>query len=156
MKIFYFLIFIVSISFSQNEIKHSDIIGEWEIKIKVKQLLKEEIKELDMFEKMAAELASGFAEDILNSADMYIEFKSNDIAVLTFDFLDYQEEEEIKWKLTDDENLIDDSLNKKINLGSANNVWVLENGMIFLKEKKSSHKQSCFSKKNSLNIKFKS
>ena len=61
MKIFYFLIFIVSISFSQNEIKHSDIIGEWEIKIKVKQLLKEEIKELDMFEKMAAELASGFA-----------------------------------------------------------------------------------------------
>ena len=86
MKIFYFLIFIVSISFSQNEIKHSDIIGEWEIKIKVKQLLKEEIKELDMFEKMAAELASGFAEDIFNSADMYIEFKRNDIAVLTFDF----------------------------------------------------------------------
>ena len=96
MKIFYFIIFIVSISFSQNEIKYSDMIGEWEIKIKVKQLLKEEIKELDMFEKMAAELASGFAEDILNSADMYIEFKRNDIAVLTFDFLDYQEEEEIK------------------------------------------------------------
>ena len=135
MKIFYFLIFIASISFSQNQIKHSDIIGEWEIKIKVKQLLKEEIKELDMFEKMAAELASGFAEDILNSAYMYIEFKRNDIAVLTFDFLDYQEEEEIKWKLIDDEILIDDSLNKKINLGSENNVWVLENGMIFLKEK---------------------
>ena len=135
MKIFYFLIFIVSITFSQNEIKNSDIIGEWEFKIKVKQLLKEEIKEMDMFEKMAAELASGFAEDILNSADMYIEFKTNDIAVLTFDFLDYQEEEEIKWKLIDDEILIDDSLNKKINLGSKNNVWVLENDMIFLKEK---------------------
>ena len=53
MKIFYFLIFIVSITFSQNEIKHSDIIGEWEIKIKVKQLLEEEIKKLDMFEKIA-------------------------------------------------------------------------------------------------------
>ena len=37
--------------------------------------------------------------------------------------------------LIDDEILIDDSLNKKINLGSENNVWVLENGMIFLKEK---------------------
>ena len=135
MKIFYFLIFIVSISFSQNSIKQSDILGQWEIKIKVKQLLKEEIKELDMFEKMAAELASGFAEDILNSADMYIEFKTNDIALLTFDFLDYQEEEEIKWKLIDDEILIDDSLNKKINLGSENNVWILENDMIFLKEK---------------------
>ena len=147
MKIFYFLIFIVSISFSQNEIKQSDIIGEWEIKIKVKQLLKEEIKELDMFEKMAAELASGFAEDILNSADMYIEFKSNDIAVLTFDFLDYQEEEEIKWKLIDDEILIDDSLNKKINLGSENNVWVLENGMIFLKEKNQALNKAVFLRK---------
>ena len=147
MKIFYFLIFIVSISFSQNEIKNSDIIGEWEIKIKVKQLLKEEIKELDMFEKMAAELASGFAEDILNSADMYIEFKSNDIAVLTFDFLDYQEEEEIKWKLIDDEILIDDSLNKKINLGSENNVWVLENGMIFLKEKNQALNNAVFLRK---------
>ena len=72
MKIFYFLIFTVSITFSQNSIKQSDILGQWEIKIKVKQLLKEEIKELGMFEKMAAELASGFAEDILNSADMYI------------------------------------------------------------------------------------
>ncbi len=138
MKIFYFLIFIVSITFSQNEIKHSDIIGEWEIKIKVKQLLKEEIKELDMFEKMAAELASGFAEDILNSADMYIEFKTNDIAVLTFDFLDYQEEEEIKWKL---------SLNKKINLGSENNVWILENDMIFLKEKNRALNKAVFLRK---------
>ena len=147
MKIFYFLIFIVSISFSQNEIKHFDIIGEWEIKIKVKQLLKEEIKELDMFEKMAAELASGFAEDIINSADMYIEFKRNDIAVLTFDFLDYQEEEEIKWKLIDDEILIDDSLNKKINLGSENNVWVLENGMIFLKEKNQALNKAVFLRK---------
>jgi len=148
MKIFYFLIFIASISFSQNEIKQSDIIGEWEIKIKVKQLLKEEIKKLDMFEKMAAELASGFAEDILNSADMYIEFKRNDIAVLTFDFLDYQEEEEIKWKLIDDEILIDDSLNKKINLGSENNVWVLENGMIFLKEKNQELNKAVFLIKN--------
>ena len=147
MKFFYFLIFTVSISFSQNFIKQSDILGQWEIKIKVKQLLKEEIKELDMFEKMAAELASGFAEDILNSADMYIEFKRDDIAVLTFDFLDSQEEEEIKWKLINDEILIDDSLNKKINLGSENNVWVLENGMIFLKEKNRALNKAVFLRK---------
>tara|TARA_B100000989_G_C19520272_1_gene463821 strand:+ start:1925 stop:2374 length:450 start_codon:yes stop_codon:yes gene_type:complete len=147
MKFFYFLIFTVSITFSQNEIKYSDIIGEWEIKIKLKQLLKEEIKKLDMFEKVAAELASGFAEDFINSADMYIEFKTNDIAILTFDFLDYQEEEEIKWKLIDDEILIDDSLNKKINLGSENNVWILENDMIFLKEKNQALNKAVFLRK---------
>ena len=100
-----------------------------------------------MFEKMAAELASGFAEDILNSADMYIEFKRDDIAVLTFDFLDFQEEEEIKWKIINDEILIDDSLNKKINLGSENNVWVLENDMIFLKEKNRALNKAVFLRK---------
>ena len=147
MKFFYFLIFTVSITFSQNEIKQSDIIGEWEIKIKLKQLLKEEIKKLDMFEKVAAELASGFAEDFINSADMYIEFKTNDIAILTFDFLDSQEEEEIKWKLINDEILIDDSLNKKINLGSENNVWILENDMIFLKEKNQALNKAVFLRK---------
>ena len=135
MRILYLFFLISSLMFSQNNLTKSEIIGKWEVKVKVKQILKEETKDLDMFEKMAVELASGFAEDILNSADIYIEFKRNDIAVLTFDFLDYQEEEEIKWKLIDDEILIDDSLNKKINLGSENNVWVLENGMIFLKEK---------------------
>ena len=147
MRILYLFFLISSLMFSQNNLTKSEIIGKWEVKVKVKQILKEETKDLDMFEKMAVELASGFAEDILNSADIYIEFKRNDIAVLTFDFLDYQEEEEIKWKLIDDEILIDDSLNKKINLGSENNVWVLENGMIFLKEKNQALNKAVFLRK---------
>ena len=147
MRILYLFFLISSLMFSQNNLTKSEIIGKWEVKVKVKQILKEETKDLDMFEKMAVELASGFAEDILNSADIYIEFKRNDIAVLTFDFLDYQEEEEIKWKLIDDEILIDDSLNKKINLGSENNVWVLKNGMIFLKEKNQMLNKAIFLRK---------
>ena len=73
--------------------------------------------------------------------------RDSDIAVLTFDFLDFQEEEEIKWKLIDDEILIDDSLNKKINLGSENNVWILENDMIFLKEKNRALNKAVFLRK---------
>ena len=144
MKIFYFLLLIFSISFSQNQVKQSDIIGEWEIKIKVKELLKEKTKKLDMFEKMAVELASGLAEDILDSADIYIQFKIDNVAVLTFDFLDYQESEEIKWKIVNDEIIIDDSLNKKINLGSENNKWVLKNDIIYLKEKNNQLNKSIF------------
>ena len=55
MRIFYFFFLIFSISFSQNKITKSDIIGKWEVKVKVKQLLKEETKNLDMLEKMAVE-----------------------------------------------------------------------------------------------------
>ncbi len=147
MRIFCFTLLIFSISFSQNEVKHSYIIGEWEINVKVKQLLKKETKKLDMLEKLAAELAIGLAEDIIDSADMYIQFKKDNIAILTLDFLDYQEEEQIKWMLINDEILIDDSLNKKINIGSENNTWVLENDLIYLKDKNDELNRGIFLKK---------
>tara|TARA_Y100000766_G_C18909814_1_gene607812 strand:+ start:1864 stop:2313 length:450 start_codon:yes stop_codon:yes gene_type:complete len=147
MKIVCFTLLIFSISFSQNEIKHSDIIGEWEIKVKVKQLLKKEIKKLDMLEKLAAELAIGLAEDIIDSADMYIQFKKDNIAILTFDYLDFQEQEEIRWMLINNEILIDDSLNKRINIGSKNNTWVLENDLIYLKDQNHELNRGVFLKK---------
>ena len=73
---------------------------------------------------MAVELASGFVEDIIDSADMYVLFKNNNTALLTVDFLEYEEQEEIKWSIVDNEILIDDSLNKKINIGSAINLFI--------------------------------
>ena len=147
MRIIYFFLLIFSISFSQNKITKSDIIGKWEIKVKVKQLLKEEIKNLDMLEKMAVELASGFAEDIIDSADMYVLFKKNNTALLNVDFLEYEEQEEIKWSIVDNEILIDDSLNKRINIGSDNNKWVLKDDILFLKEKNQKINKNIFLRK---------
>ncbi len=148
MRIIYFFFLIFSILFSQNKITKSDVIGKWEVKVKVKQLLKQETKNLDMLEKMAVELASGLAEDIIDSADMYVLFKKNNTALLTVDFLEYEEQEEIKWSIVDNEILIDDSLNKKINIGSDNNKWVLKDGSIFLKEKSGKINQNIYLKKN--------
>ena len=147
MRIIYFFLLIFSISFSQNKITKSDVIGKWEVKVKVKQLLKEEIKNLDMLEKMAVELASGFAEDIIDSADMYVLFKKNNTALLTVDFLEYEEQEEIKWSIVDNEIVIDDSLNKKINIGSENNKWILEDDILFLKEKNQKINKNIFLRK---------
>jgi hypothetical protein len=147
MKIVYFFLLIFSLSFSQNKISKSDIIGKWEVKVKVKQLLKEEVKNLDMLEKMAVELASGFAEDIIDSADIYVLFKENNTALITVDFLDYDEQEEIKWFIEDNEIVIDDTLNKKINMGSENNKWALEDEVLFLKEKNQKLNKNIFLKK---------
>ena len=148
MRIIYFFFLIFSISFSQNKITKSDIIGKWEVKVKVKQLLKEETTNLDMLEKMAVELASGFAEDFIDSAEMYVLFKKDNTALLSVDFLQYEEQEEIKWSIVDNEILIDDSLNKRINIGSDNNKWVLKDGSIFLKEKNGKINQNIYLKKN--------
>ena len=92
-------------------------------------------------------MASGFAEDIIDSADIYILFKEKDTAVLTVNFLDYEEEEEIKWSIVNNEIVIDDSLNKKINIGSENNKWVLEDDIIFLKEKNQKLNKNIFLRK---------
>jgi hypothetical protein len=133
--------------FSQNNITELDVIGKWELKVKVKQLLKEETRNLDMLEKMAVELASGFAEDIIDTADIYVLFKRNNTATLTVDFLEYDEKEEIKWLIVDNEVVIDDSLNKKINIGSENNKWVLEDDILFLKEKNQKINKNIFLRK---------
>ena len=147
MRILYLFFLISSLVFSQNKLTKSDIIGKWEVKVKVKQLLKEETKDLDMLEKLALELASGFAEDIIDSAEIYILFKEKDTAVLTVNFLDYEEEEEIKWSIENNEIVIDDSLNKKINIGSENNKWVLEDDILFLKEKNQKLNKNIFLRK---------
>jgi len=135
MRILYFFLFLSSLAFTQNKLNESDIIGRWEIKIKVKELIKQETKGLDMLEKMAIQLASGFAEDIVDSVDKYIVFEKNNKAILTIDYNDFSEKEEIIWSINqNDEIIIDDSLNKKINIGSENNTWIYLDDMIFIKE----------------------
>ena len=134
--------------FSQNDINESDLIGKWEINIKVKKLIKEETKKLDVLEKLAAKLASEFAEDIINDIDMYIIFNKNGKATVTVDFIDYAENEEINWSINqNNEIVIDDSLNKKINIGSENNIWILEDNFIFLKENSNKMNRNIFLKR---------
>ena len=152
MRILYLFFLISPLIFSQNKPTKTDIIGKWEIKVKVKQILKEETKDLDMFEKMAVQLASGFAEDILDTADIYILFKKNNTALLTLNFLDYDEQEEVKWSIVDDEIVIEDSLNKKINIGSENNKWVLIDDVIFFKEKTQKINKNIFLRKVDLAV----
>ncbi len=147
MRILYIFLLLSSIVFSQNNITELDVIGKWELKVKVKQLLKEETRNLDMLEKMAVELASGFAEDVIDTADIYVLFKRNNTATLMVDFLEYDEKEEIKWLIVDNEIVIDDSLNKKINIGSENNKWILEDDILFLKEKNQKINKNIFLRK---------
>ena len=142
------LFLFTSMVFSQNDINESDLIGKWEINIKVKKLIKEETKKLDMLEKLAAKLASEFAEDIVNNIDMYIIFNKKGKATVTVDFIDYAENEEINWSINqNNEIVIDDSLNKKINIGSGNNIWILEDNFIFLKENSNKINRNIFLKR---------
>ena len=143
------LFLFTSMVFSQNDINESDLIGKWEINIMVKKLIKEVTKKLDMLEKLAVKLASELAEGIINDIDMYIIFNKKGKATVTFDFIDYAENEEINWSINqNNEIVIDDSLNKKINIGSGNNIWILEDNFIFLKENNNKINRNIFLKRS--------
>ena len=102
-----------------------------------------------MLEKLAVKLASELAEGIINDIDMYIIFNKKGKATVTFDFIDYAENEEINWSINqNNEIVIDDSLNKKINIGSGNNIWILEDNFIFLKENNNKINRNIFLKRS--------
>ena len=91
-----------------------------------------------------------YVKDKINDSNVHflaIIFKENDTATLIVNFLNYKEEEEIKWSIVDNEIAIDDSLNKRINIGSENNRWVLEDDIIVLKEKNQNLYKNIFLRK---------
>ena len=81
------------------------------------------------------------------SANSMSETFEGNTGTLQLDFLDYEEQEEIKWFIEDNEIVIDDTLNKKINMGSENNKWALEDKVLFLKEKHQKLNKNIFLKK---------
>ena len=73
------LIFISNIQSQENN--RSDLIGEWEFKIDVKDVIKNS-DDLNGFEKLAARAFSGIIEEALNKTQILIDFKKNNTAAI--------------------------------------------------------------------------
>ena len=71
------LIFISNIQSQENN--RNDLIGEWEFKIDVKDVIKNS-DDLNGFEKLAARAFSGIIEEALNKTQILIDFKKNNTA----------------------------------------------------------------------------
>ena len=67
---------------------------------------------------------------------MFILFKQENKAILTLDYKSFSEQQEVGWSINENYEIeIDDSFNKKINIGSGNNKWILKDDAIFIKNK---------------------
>ena len=73
------LIFISNIQSQENN--RNDLIGEWEFKIDVKDVIKNS-DDLNGFEKLAARAFSGIIEEALNKTQILIDFKKNNTAAI--------------------------------------------------------------------------
>ena len=130
-KIFLILTIMFSVaSQCQNNI-HNYIIGQWEFKINVKEVIKNS-DELSSLEKMAARAFSGVIEKTLDETKILFDFKENKTTEI---IVSRKEETESRvvfnWKIDKDDKLRLDEIydQNQVRLGDTA-YWVLDEGKL--------------------------
>ena len=119
------LIFIYNIQSQENN--RNDLIGKWEFKIDVKDVIKNS-KELSAFEKIAARTFSGLIEKTLEKTQIIFDFKNDNTASITIIRKEKTESKNIfNWKLNKEGHLLLDSISDQQDIEFGDTAyWVFE------------------------------
>jgi len=130
MKTFLFsLMFLTTISSFSME-KEKDVYGKWKLEINMKEKLKKESKELNLFERMIVGGVSGMVESVWEKIDITFEFKRNNEVLLYVKVEDDETQvEELTWNMDDGKIYIDDINNPNVNIDN-DGYWRLKDGKL--------------------------
>ena len=130
-KIFLILTIIFSVSLQCQDNIQNYIIGQWEFKINVKEVIKNS-NELSGLEKIAARAFSGVIEKTLDETKILFDFKENKTTAI---IVSRKEETESRvvfnWKIDKDDKLRLDEIydQNQVRLGDTA-YWVLDEGKL--------------------------
>jgi hypothetical protein len=129
------LIFISNIQSQENN--RSYLIGKWEFKIDVKDVIKNS-KELSAFEKIAARTFSGLIEKTLEKTQIIFDFKNDNTASITIIRKEKTESKNIfNWKLNKEGHLLLDSISDQQDIEFGDTAyWVFEDDKLVPYDKK--------------------
>jgi len=129
------LIFISNIQSQENN--RSYLIGKWEFKIDVKDVIKNS-KELSAFEKIAAKTFSGLIEKTLEKTQIIFDFKNDNTASITIIRKEKTESKNIfNWKLNKKGHLLLDSIGDQQDIEFGDTAyWVFEDDKLVPYDKK--------------------
>ena len=131
-KIFLILTIMFSVSLQCQDNIHNYIIGQWEFKINVKEVIKNS-NELSGLEKIAARAFSGVIEKTLDETKILFDFKENKtIAIIvTTKKEETQNRVVFNWRIDKDDKLRLDEIydQNQVRLGETA-YWVLEQGKL--------------------------
>jgi len=131
-KIFLILTIIFSVSLQCQDNIHNYIIGQWEFKINVKEVIKNS-NELSGLEKIAARAFSGVIEKTLDETKILFDFKENKtIAIIvTTKKEETQNRVVFNWRIDKDDKLRLDEIydQNQVRLGDTA-YWVLDEGKL--------------------------
>ena len=119
------LIFISNIQSQENN--RTYLIGKWEFKIDVKDVIKNS-KELSAFEKIAARTFSGLIEKTLEKTEIIFDFKNDNTASITIIRKEKTESKNIfNWKLNKEGHLLLDSISDQQDIEFGDTAyWVFD------------------------------
>ncbi|MDA9595819.1 hypothetical protein N9R90_01495 [Flavobacteriaceae bacterium] len=129
------LIFISNIQSQENN--RTYLIGKWEFKIDVKDVIKNS-KELSAFEKIAARTFSGLIEKTLEKTQIIFDFKNDNTASITIIRKEKTESKNIfNWKLNKEGHLLLDSISDQQDIEFGDTAyWVFEDDKLVPYDKK--------------------
>jgi len=129
------LIFISNIQSQENN--RSYLIGKWEFKIDVKDVIKNS-KELSAFEKIAAKTFSGLIEKTLEKTQIIFDFKNDNTASITIIRKEKTESKNIfNWKLNKEGHLLLNSISDQQDIEFGDTAyWVFEDDKLVPYDKK--------------------
>jgi len=126
-KIFLILTIIFSLDTQCQENIYNSIIGKWEFKINVNEVIKES-NELGNLEKIAARAFSGIIEKTLDETKILFDFKENKTAAITVTRKEESQSRVVfNWKIDEDDYLRLDEIydQNEVRLGGTE-YWVLD------------------------------
>ena len=126
-KIFLILTIIFSLDSQCQENIYNSIIGKWEFKINVNEVIKNS-SELGNLEKIAARAFSGVIEKTLDETKILFDFKENKTAAITVTRKEESQSRVVfNWKIDEDDYLRLDEIydQNEVRLGDTE-YWVLD------------------------------
>ena len=126
-KIFLILTIIFSLDTQCQENIYNSIIGKWEFKINVNEVIKNS-NELGNLEKIAARAFSGVIEKTLDETKILFDFKENKTAAITVTRKEESQSRVVfNWKIDEDDYLRLDEIydQNEVRLGGTE-YWVLD------------------------------
>lgn len=131
-KIFLILTIMFSVSLQCQDNIHNYIIGQWEFKINVKEVIKNS-NELSGLEKIAARAFSGVIEKTLDETKILFDFKENKTVaiIVTTKKEETQNRVVYNWRIDKDDKLRLDEIydQNQVRLGDTA-YWVLDEGKL--------------------------
>ena len=131
-KIFLILTIMFSVSLQCQDNIHNYIIGQWEFKINVKEVIKNS-NELSGLEKIAARAFSGVIEKTLDETKILFDFKENKTVAIMVTTKKEETQNRVvyNWRIDKDDKLRLDEIydQNQVRLGDTA-YWVLDEGKL--------------------------